>query len=411
MNVPNPNHLDVARGGGGVRRGWGVPRGRSVLRSGGVPCSRGVMFGNAWGRLVRLSGGLLLAWVLGITPGSAEVPQETATAILAGLPSGTPAERGWWLYERALRERDGNLALELMRVADERFGGAPGERASLWIVRFFAAAGDWAAARAALPARIGSDAPADLFAEWRYWRVLLEDQGNDGGESVGVAGAEQIAALQPDGGGSGSGTDGDPVAWSVMTSVASIGNPVVDNDHARAVLGIEGAVRRHGLLAPYAYRLLHAGHGWLTSAGRTLSEASGAALVHAPGAALLDGLLRELPVRSPLGEEPGEPREPQRPTGFSVQVGAFLQESSAQNLVRELGSHGFRAYVSPTDAGEGPPLQRVRLGPCSDLATAESLGTRLARSLMLPYQIVEEDERAGPPGSGPETNGAPAGRR
>ncbi len=393
MNVPNPNHLDVARGGGSVRRGWGV------------------MFGNAWGRLVRLSGGLLLAWVLGITPGSAQAPQETATAILADLPSGTPAERGWWLYERALRERDGNLALELMRVADERFGGAPGERASLWIVRFFAAAGDWAAARAALPARVRSDSPADLVAEWRYWRVLLADQDKDAGELVAVAGGQEVEALQPAGGGSGSGTDGDPVAWSVMASVASIGNPVVDNDHARDVLGIEGAVRRHGLLVPYAYRLLHAGHSWLTSAGRTLSETSGSALAHAPGAALLDGLLRELPERSPLGKELGDLREPQRPASFSVQVGAFLQESSAQNLVRELGSHGFRAYVSPTDASEGPPLQRVRLGPCSNLAAAESLGMRLARTLMLPYQIVEEDEQDGPPGSGSETNAAPAGRR
>lgn len=346
---------------------------------------------------------VLAGWV-GLASAAAQTPQETAGAILADLPRGTPDERGWWVYERALRERDAHVALELMRAVGERFGGVPGDRARLWIVRFFAAAGDRAAARSALPADLGSEAPADLAAEWRYWRMALREPGEEGRvqEIAAAAGGPAADASGPEGGRPAVASGHDPVAWSVQTSIASIEHPIGGNDEARAALAIEGAVRRRGLLEPYIYRLLRAGHPWLTAAGRTLAEASGPALAHAPGAPLLEDLLRETPERAPLAGDADPPRETEPPARFAVQVGAFLQASSAQSLVRELGSHGFDAYVSSARDGEGPPLQRVRLGPCRNLAAAESLGTRLARSLMLPYQIVEEEPgetRAGAAGA------------
>lgn len=350
----------------------------------------------------RLLHGVLVAVLWLAVPGAgAESPQAAAVRILAEIPKGTTQERGWWVYERARAERDGKLALELMRAVADRFGKEPGERARLWIVRYFAAANDLPAARAALPPEIRPETSAQTAAQWRYWRVLLEDP----------AGKDPAADLQADPGADSGADVAAPsngpasVPWEVLADLAGIGASLRDNQEARLALGLEGAARRTGLMGPYLWRLLHAGHPWLTSAAQAMLETADQPLEAAPDLPLL--VERVAAGRSTdvsLGRADGPPEAVVAESGkagigarprFAVQVGAFLQESSARSLVRELGTHGFQAYVSPLAAPEGPALQRVRLGPCRTLAEAESLGTALARRLMLPYQIVDGEEQLG----------------
>jgi DedD protein len=62
--------------------------------------------------------------------------------------------------------------------------------------------------------------------------------------------------------------------------------------------------------------------------------------------------------------------------GLAVQVGAFGSEEAANRLVRELQSKGFDAYLSPVERA-GKTLQRVRVGPAPDAATAAATAERL----------------------------------
>jgi cell division septation protein DedD len=59
-----------------------------------------------------------------------------------------------------------------------------------------------------------------------------------------------------------------------------------------------------------------------------------------------------------------------------VQVGAFGSEDAANRMVRDLQSKGFDAYLSPVERG-GKTLQRVRVGPAPDAATAAATAERL----------------------------------
>lgn len=69
-------------------------------------------------------------------------------------------------------------------------------------------------------------------------------------------------------------------------------------------------------------------------------------------------------------------REPPAPGGLAVQVGAFGSEDAAKRLVRELQAKGYDAYLSPVERG-GKTLQRVRVGPARDAATAAATAERL----------------------------------
>jgi cell division septation protein DedD len=94
-------------------------------------------------------------------------------------------------------------------------------------------------------------------------------------------------------------------------------------------------------------------------------------------------------ARGPAGQNPPQPGpEPvassddptagavATPGGLAVQVGAFGSEDAANRLVRELQSKGFDAYLSPVERG-GKMLQRVRVGPAPDAATAAATAERL----------------------------------
>jgi cell division septation protein DedD len=74
---------------------------------------------------------------------------------------------------------------------------------------------------------------------------------------------------------------------------------------------------------------------------------------------------------------------------WSVQVGAFGSQESAQKLVRQLESDGFSAYVSAAERN-GKQLHRVRVGPESARAAADALAGRL-RARGLPVTLVAND--------------------
>ena len=76
-------------------------------------------------------------------------------------------------------------------------------------------------------------------------------------------------------------------------------------------------------------------------------------------------------------------------TGFSVQVGAFSEKSSAQALADSLRAHGYPVYLSPT---EGDPASwRVRVGPLGTRPEAEKAARRLETTEKLPTWVLGED--------------------
>lgn len=98
------------------------------------------------------------------------------------------------------------------------------------------------------------------------------------------------------------------------------------------------------------------------------------------------------PVAAP--KPPAEPRPPPAKaaapavarTGWSVQVGAFRSVESAQKLARELTAAGYSAYVVQA-TGSGQGLNRVRVGPEPDKASANKLAGRL-KARGLPVAVV-----------------------
>jgi DedD protein len=75
------------------------------------------------------------------------------------------------------------------------------------------------------------------------------------------------------------------------------------------------------------------------------------------------------------------------PHGVAVQVGAFAERSSADQLIARLRSAGFQAYAVAGDAG----AWRVRVGPFADRARAERAAARLKQEQQLPTWVLEEN--------------------
>lgn len=76
------------------------------------------------------------------------------------------------------------------------------------------------------------------------------------------------------------------------------------------------------------------------------------------------------------------------PRGVSVQVGAFAERRSADQLIARLESAGFPAYAVAADGG----AWRVRVGPFGDRGGAERAAARLQREQKLPTWVLEENE-------------------
>jgi DedD protein len=73
--------------------------------------------------------------------------------------------------------------------------------------------------------------------------------------------------------------------------------------------------------------------------------------------------------------------------GWSVQVGSFASRDNADGLQKKLKDKGYPAFVY-RNAAENPPLHRVRVGPYTERAEAETTSQRLREELKLDVAIV-----------------------
>ncbi len=134
----------------------------------------------------------------------------------------------------------------------------------------------------------------------------------------------------------------------------------------------------------------------------------------APTAPAVAALPREEPVEvtpeKPTAEKPAEkkpviaPAKPApaaaapakiaavAPAGrFSVQVGAFADRASADNLVSRLKGRGYSSYVK-ADSEAGARRYRVRVGPVNARERAEDLAAKLAKGEKLPTWVLDESK-------------------
>jgi cell division septation protein DedD len=103
-----------------------------------------------------------------------------------------------------------------------------------------------------------------------------------------------------------------------------------------------------------------------------------------PGARPIDAL-----PAAPPASRAYDPPAPPAHAGFAVQVGAFTDGSSAEDIRQKLRSKGYDSYVIPaSEAGDGK--WRVRVGPVATKAAAESLASRLKSEERLPTWVLSE---------------------
>ena len=74
------------------------------------------------------------------------------------------------------------------------------------------------------------------------------------------------------------------------------------------------------------------------------------------------------------------------PSGFTVQVVASRSKPDAENLVKELGSRGYRVFlVTPEYAKAGDNLYRVQVGPFATREDAEKARDKLSKEGFKPF--------------------------
>jgi DedD protein len=73
----------------------------------------------------------------------------------------------------------------------------------------------------------------------------------------------------------------------------------------------------------------------------------------------------------------------------SVQVGAFVEKSAADELAGSLRQKGYAAYVAAGEAG-GSARWRVRVGPLPTREEGERQAARLKREERLPTWVLDE---------------------
>ena len=95
------------------------------------------------------------------------------------------------------------------------------------------------------------------------------------------------------------------------------------------------------------------------------------------------------PAPAPAVAQPAPPPAAAARGGWAVQVGAFGSTAAAGKVVNELGSAGFRAYVSPVQRS-GKTLYRVRVGPEADRSRADATAAAL-KGRGLPATVVAND--------------------
>lgn len=110
------------------------------------------------------------------------------------------------------------------------------------------------------------------------------------------------------------------------------------------------------------------------------------------GAELPEGGAAEAPAPAVAASSPpAPPPVAAAPRGhFAVQVGAFGESRTAEDLARKLRSKGYDVYVSP-GAKAGEARWRVRVGPQPTREKAESVATRLKTQEKLPTWVLDEN--------------------
>jgi cell division protein FtsN len=83
--------------------------------------------------------------------------------------------------------------------------------------------------------------------------------------------------------------------------------------------------------------------------------------------------------------------------GYVLQVGTFRERDRAESVYRQMSDNGFDAFVEPTLLQRGETAYRVRVGPYSELLTAqETAHDILTKSghkvLILPIQPTRREE-------------------
>jgi cell division septation protein DedD len=74
------------------------------------------------------------------------------------------------------------------------------------------------------------------------------------------------------------------------------------------------------------------------------------------------------------------------PAGLAVQVAASRSRSDAENLVKQLGSRGYRVFlVTPEYAKAGDNLYRVQVGPFATREDAEKARDKLTKEGFKPF--------------------------
>ncbi len=123
----------------------------------------------------------------------------------------------------------------------------------------------------------------------------------------------------------------------------------------------------------------------------------------APGRAAAAGAPGDVAAGPPAGPAAAAPAgkggaQPPAPLGalepggmarLAVQVGAFADAASAEQLAGRLRRKGFRAFVSP-GTGDAPGRWRVRVGPMASREDADRTAARLKAEERLPTWVVEE---------------------
>jgi DedD protein len=92
------------------------------------------------------------------------------------------------------------------------------------------------------------------------------------------------------------------------------------------------------------------------------------------------------PTARPAADLP-PPASPIPDRGWSVQVGSFASRQNADGLQKKLKEKGYPAFVY-RNASENPPLYRVRVGPYTQQAEAETASQRLREELRLDVKVV-----------------------
>jgi cell division septation protein DedD len=75
--------------------------------------------------------------------------------------------------------------------------------------------------------------------------------------------------------------------------------------------------------------------------------------------------------------------------GFSVQVGAFAESTSAQKVANDLKQKGFPVYITPA-AGSKDGRWRVRVGPVASKQEAQQVSEQLKAEEGLPTWVLSE---------------------